>query len=173
MDEQFKNLTPDLDEIEARAYKPRKAQQPIETGPAIVIGAIILVIGLWGGKLFYDHIQEMRAEAALRQLAKSLEASMQHSKIQTQKAMLSNQRKVEQWNAQQDLERRKAAATRQAQIEQANQERREAEAARQAQITQASQERSLQTPECRFWWEQYANDPSARNEAKRKQSCNL
>jgi uncharacterized protein HemX len=155
MDEQFKNLKPDMDEIEARAYEPRTAKKPIETGPAIVMAAIILVLGLWGGKLFYDHVQEQRVKAALAQIAKSLGSSLQQSNQQTQKAMLMNQRKIEQWKAQQEIDESKRQAT------------------RQAQITQASQDLRLQTPECRFWWEQHANDPSTRNEAKKKQHCNL
>lgn len=32
-------------------------------------------------------------------------------------------------------------------------------------------EKRLQSHECRFWWEQHSNNPTAKNEAKKMQSC--
>lgn len=32
-------------------------------------------------------------------------------------------------------------------------------------------ERKMQSHECRFWWEQYWNNPSVKNEARKMQSC--
>lgn len=32
-------------------------------------------------------------------------------------------------------------------------------------------ERKMQSHECRFWWDQYSSNPTAKNEAKKIQSC--
>lgn len=32
-------------------------------------------------------------------------------------------------------------------------------------------EKKMQSHECRFWWEQHSNDPTAKNAAKKMQSC--
>lgn len=34
-------------------------------------------------------------------------------------------------------------------------------------------EKRMQSYECRFWWEQYRGNPSAKTEAKKMQSCGL
>lgn len=33
-------------------------------------------------------------------------------------------------------------------------------------------EAKMQSHECRFWWDQYRDSPSAKNEARKMQSCN-
>jgi hypothetical protein len=43
--------------------------------------------------------------------------------------------------------------------------------ARQAELRAQEAERKMNSYECRFWWDQYRNNPNAQNEAKKMQSC--
>ncbi|WP_278400805.1 hypothetical protein [Stutzerimonas kunmingensis] len=62
IEEQLRDLHFDMDEeIEdryerqgRRSITQRHAHAPIDTSQAIVLAAVILVGGLWGGKLVYD-----------------------------------------------------------------------------------------------------------------------
>lgn len=47
---------------------------------------------------------------------------------------------------------------------------RQAEASLQALKAQEA-EKKMQSHECRFWWEQYNENPNAKNSAKKMQSC--
>lgn len=161
MDEQFKNLKFDMDEeIEARneregrlVHTAYRAAPPMSVSHAIVLAAIIIVVGLWGGKLAYDYWQAKQMEAALIYAAQSFKAATQGSERQFQ---------------QQAREAQRQAEMRAAQLEQ---QRRDAERGRAMQAAQAQKEQRLQSPECRFWWDQQRNNPNAKNEAKRMQSC--
>jgi hypothetical protein len=41
----------------------------------------------------------------------------------------------------------------------------------QAKLRVQEAERKMNSYECRFWWGQYRNNPTAKNEAKKMQSC--
>lgn len=80
MDEQLKHLKFDMEEEIAdreQQFSQRRRARPMETSHAIILGAIIIVVGIWGGKIYYDYIQEQRAKAALEYLARSLNSAMQ------------------------------------------------------------------------------------------------
>jgi hypothetical protein len=152
MDEQLKNLKFDMDEeIEERrrTVKRRHGHRPMEISHAIILGAIIIVVGIWGGKIYYDHLKAQRIEAALMQFSYGLNSIMQESK---------------ESDRQYKLEVR-ASELRQKNIEQARIELSAAQSA------QAKQEAKLQSPECRFWWVQDQKNPNAKTAAKKMQSC--
>lgn len=73
IDDQLKVLSFNMDEEiddrnERQGYRAvpaRRAHPPMDTSHAIILAAIIVVGGLWGGKLVYDYIQEQRIKAAL------------------------------------------------------------------------------------------------------------
>ncbi|EOC5401155.1 hypothetical protein IPC1472_03760 [Pseudomonas aeruginosa] len=77
IDEQLKSLSFDMDEeIDDRnerrgrkAAPPRHAHTPMDPSHAIILAAIIIVGGLWGGKLLYDYIQKQRIKAAFNEAA--------------------------------------------------------------------------------------------------------
>ena len=50
-----------------RSIPPSHVHHPMEPSHAIILAAIIIVGGLWGGKLLYDYIQEQRMKAALNE----------------------------------------------------------------------------------------------------------
>lgn len=152
MDEQFKNLKFDMDEeIEERrrTIKRRHGHRPIEISHAIILGAIIIVVGIWGGKIYYDYLKAQRIEAALMQFSHSLNSIMQESNES------SRQYSVEV----------RARELRQRNIEHARIE------LNAAQLAQVKQEERLQSPECRFWWAQDQNNSNAKTAAKKMQSC--
>lgn len=152
MDEQFKNLKFDMDEeIEERrrTVKRRHGHRPIEISHSIILGAIIIVVGIWGGKIYYDHLKAQRIEAALIQFSHELNSIMQ---VSTES---DKQYKLEV----------RARELRQRNIEQARIELSAAQSA------QAKQEAKLQSPECRFWWAQDQSNPNAKTTAKKMQSC--
>jgi hypothetical protein len=152
MDEQFKNLKFDMDEeIEERrrTVKRRHGHRPMEISHAIILGAIIIVAGIWGGKIYYDHLKAQRIEAALMQFSHGLSSLMQESNES------DRQYRIEM----------RTREHRQINIERARIELIEAQSA------QAKQEAKLQSPECRFWWAQDQNNPNAKTAAKKMQSC--
>lgn len=152
MDEQFKNLKFDMDEeIEERRHtvKRRQGHRPIEISHAIILGAIIIVVGIWGGKLYYDHLKAQRIDAALMEFSHSLNSIMQESNESSRQHSLE----VE------------AREIRRKNIEQARIELSAAESA------QAKKESKFQSPECRFWWAQDQNNPNAKTAARKMQSC--
>jgi len=106
MDEQFKNLKFDMDEEiqerEARIGNSR-SRHDMGVGTAIVIAAVILVVGLWGGKYLDDAIQEHRIRGALNEIANLFSTTTQEHQQAHQQA----QRK-----AQQAVAMKKAAADR-------------------------------------------------------------
>lgn len=84
MDEQLKNLKFDMEEEvaerEQQFYK-RRRDSLIDTNQAIILGAIIIVVGIWAGKIYYDYIQEQRAKAALEYLSRTLSSSTQEPRL--------------------------------------------------------------------------------------------
>ena len=65
IEEQLKDLHFDMDEEIDDRYErqgrrritQRHAHSPMDTSQAIVLAAVIIVGGLWGGKLAYDYIR--------------------------------------------------------------------------------------------------------------------
>lgn len=84
INEQLNSLSFDMDEeIDDRnerrgrkAAPPRHAHTPMDPSHAIILAAIIIVGGLWGGKLLYDYIQERRIKAALNDAAAYMQQTM-------------------------------------------------------------------------------------------------
>lgn len=154
MDEQFKNLKFDMDEeIEQRhrTVTRRHGHRPMEISHAIILGAIIIVVGIWGGKLYYDHLKAQRIEAALMSFSRDLNSIMQES-------------------IESDRQYKRAAMARELKQKSIEQARVEFKA---AQSVQNKQEEKLQSPECRFWWAQDKNNPNAKTAAKKMQSCGI
>lgn len=152
MDEQFKNLKFDMDEeIEERhrTVRRRHGHRPMEISHAIILGAIIIVVGIWGGKLYYDHLKAQRIENALMQFSHGLNSIM-HESIES------------------DRQYKREAKARELKQKNAEQARVELKA---IQSAQAKQEERLQSPECRFWWAQDKSNPNAKTAAKKMQSC--
>lgn len=152
IDEQLKNLKFDMDaEIDDRNerlghrhYAPRHVHQPVETSHAIVLAALIIVGGLWGGKLLYDYIQEQRIKAALSQAA-------QDSR-----------------RAQAELNQRIAAEAK------AREQRRlEEQTQRQAELARLGQEKRFQSAQCQFWWQQHNQNPTERTALKKREACRI
>lgn len=156
MDEQLKSLKLDMDEEmqERQARIAANRKPPIDTGTAIIVAAIILVAGLWGGKVFYDHIQEQRAIAALQHFSQSLNSAMKESDRRTQQIKRENAIKNEQYAKQQIA---KQEAERQTRL---NNEAQRKQAAR------------LLTPQCKFWRDQYESNPSERAANEYRKACN-
>lgn len=166
MDDQFKNLKFDMDEEiqerEARASVQRK--QPIDTGHAIIIAAIILVVGIWGGKLYYDYVQEQRAIAALQYFSNSLKASMQESNRRSQQYAKESAARQQQYA-------RESTARQQQYAKQAEDKK----AAQLAQLLREEEQRAKQekllTPKCRFWRDQYESNPTERAANEYRKAC--
>lgn len=161
IDDQLKDLDFDMDdEIDARnerqGYRPvqaRRAHPPMDTSHAIILAAIIIVGGLWGGKLVYDYIQEQRLKAALNEAASYMERSL---------------RKTNEQSRQRQVERNQQLAV-EAQLR--LQRRDQAQANQQAEIERVQQEKRSSSDACKFWWTQYSVNPSVRNAQKKKEAC--
>lgn len=155
MDEQFKNLKFDMDEeIQERTERTAaQRRRPIETGPAIIMAAVILVIGLWGGKLYYDHVQEQRAIAALKYFSNSLKSSAQESNRRSEQYTRESETRRQQYAK--EAENKKA--------EQLAQKLKEDE--------QRAREAKLLTPKCRFWRDQYETNATERAANEYRKAC--
>lgn len=161
IDEQLKSLSFDMDEEiddrnERRGHKatpPRHAHTPMDPSHAIILAAIIIVGGLWGGKLLYDYIQEQRIKAALNEAAAHME--------QTMRQVEQNSRR-----AQAEMRQRMAA-------EEEAREQRQAEQLAQAQAEQAraNQEKRFKSSQCQFWWQQNSQNPTERTAQKKTEAC--
>lgn len=111
MDDQFKNLKFDMaEEIEERQARieSRQGSGGIGLGTAIVVAAVILVAGLWGGKYLDDAITEYRIRSALQEVAdyfKAQTAEQQRvervrlQQIQQRKIAAANARKADIWQS--------------------------------------------------------------------------
>ncbi|HBX56514.1 hypothetical protein [Pseudomonas sp. UBA2684] len=161
IDDQLKVLSFDMDEEiddrnERQGYRaahPRRAHPPMDTSHAIILAAMIIVGGLWGGKLVYDYIQEQRLKAALNEAASYMERSFREAALQSKQM-------------QAEMQQRMAADARLGQQREA-----QATANRQAELARAQQEQRLSSDACKFWWNQYSVNPSERNAQKKKEAC--
>lgn len=160
-DEQLKSLSFDMDEeIDdrnerrgRRAAPPRHAHTPMDPSHAIILAAIIIVGGLWGGKLLYDYIQEQRIKAALNEAAAHMEQTMRQVEQNSRRAQVEmHQRMAEEEEAR---GRRK--------IEQLAQDH--------AQQERVTQEKRYESAQCQFWWQQNKQNPTERTAQKKAESC--
>ncbi|MDF3863179.1 hypothetical protein P3W53_01805 [Pseudomonas denitrificans (nom. rej.)] len=160
-DEQLKSLSFDMDEeIDdrnerrgRRAATPRHAHTPMDPSHAIILAAIIIVGGLWGGKLLYDYIQEQRIKAAFSEAA----AYMQQSMRQVEQDSRRSQAEMQQRMADEEKAREQRRAEQLAQL--------------QAEQARAEQEKRFQSSQCQFWWQQHQQNPTERTAKKKAESC--
>jgi hypothetical protein len=163
IDDQLKVLSFDMDEeIDARnerrgyrAVHAKRAHTPMDTSHAIILAAMIIVGGIWGGKLLYDYIQEQRLKAALNEAAIYVERSFREATLQSKQAQI-------------EMQQRMAAEERLRQQREA-----QAQAIRNAELARVQQEKRYSSDACKFWWNQYRVNPSERNAQKKKESCDL
>lgn len=162
IDQQLNDLRFDIDdEIDARNERrsrqpppARHAYRPMETSHAIILAAIIIVGGLWGGKLVYDYVQEQRLRAELTELARFMDDAI--------KDLDNNSRQM-----QSDMQRRAASEARAAQQHKVSEDRKRLE-----EIARAQQEKKSQSAQCQFWRQQHAQNPDDRNTLKKEETCN-
>lgn len=160
-DIQLGNLNLDMDEdIDARNERRgrsrgrgrpslRYAHSPMDPSQAIILAAIIIVGGIWGGKLLYDYIQEQRMRVAVHEAALYMQQALKQAEQSTRQSQIEM--------------RQRAAAEANARAQQ--------QASRQAELTRLQQEKRYQSAECKFWWEQHKNNPTQRSAEKRRNAC--
>lgn len=161
INDQLKSLSFNMDEeIDDRnerrgrqAAPPRHAHTPMDPSHAIFLAAIIIVGGLWGGKLLYDYIQEQRIKAAFNEAAAYMQQTMQQAEQDSRRAQV-------------EMQRRAAAE------EEAREQRRAVQLAQlQAERARAEQEKRFESSQCQFWWQQHQNNPSERTATKKAEAC--
>lgn len=163
IDEQLNNLSFDMEEEidarnERRGWQPTSVQhahRPMDTSQAIILAAIIIVGGLWGGKLFYDYIQEQRMRAAVNEAALYFQQALKQAEQSTRQSQI-------------DM-RQRAVAEASARARQQTQE----QAKRQAELARVQQEKRYQSAECQFWWQQHEQNPTERNLNKKAEACGI
>ncbi|EOU3040713.1 TPA: hypothetical protein L4T88_003719 [Pseudomonas aeruginosa] len=149
-DEQLKIQSFDMDEeIDDRnerrgrkAAPPRHAHTPMDPSHAIILAAIIIVGGLWGGKLLYDYIQEQRIKAAFNEAAAHMQQTMKQAEEYSKRAKAAEEEAREQ-------------RLTQAQAEQARVE----------------QEKRFKSSQCQFWSQQHNQSPTERIARKKAEAC--
>ena len=160
-DEQLKSLSFDMDEeIDdrnerrgRRAAPIRHAHTPMDPSHAIILAAIIIVGGLWGGKLLYDYIQEQRIKAAFNEAAAYMQQTMQQAEQASKRA-------------QKEMQQRMAAE------EEAREQRRAEQLAQiQAELARTEQEKRFKSSKCQFWWQQDKQKPTERTAEKKVEAC--
>ncbi|WP_236175665.1 hypothetical protein [Pseudomonas pseudonitroreducens] len=160
-DEQLKSLSFDMDEeIDdrnerrgRRAAPLRHAHTPMDPSHAIILAAIIIVGGLWGGKLLYDYIQEQRIKAAFNEAAAYMQQTMQQAEQDSRRAQVEMQQRMA------------------AEAEVREQRRADQLAQTQAERTRAEQEKRFRSSQCQFWWQQHSQNPTERNAQKKAEAC--
>lgn len=161
IDEQLNKLSFDMDEEiddrnERRGWsrsRVKHAHRPMDTSQAIILAAIIIVGGIWGGKLLYDYIQEQRMRAAVHEAARYMQRALKQAEQSTRQSQIEM--------------RQRATAEANARAQQQAQQ----QASRQTELTRLKQEKRYQSAECQFWWQQYSQNPSQRNLEKKIVSC--
>ncbi|WP_285960726.1 hypothetical protein [Pseudomonas tohonis] len=137
------DLIADAEDRQGRLPKRAASRKPvIDPGVAIVLAAVIIVGGLWGGKLAYDYVQEQRAIAALNKMNREMERVAAE--------------------AQQRLAHANAMAA---------QARMEREKQSQLAREKAARDLRFQSPECQFWKAQFELNPTPKNNTKYQDAC--
>lgn len=163
IDEQLSNLSFDMDEEiddrnERRGWSRSSVQhahRPMDTSQAIILAAIIIVGGIWGGKLFYDYIQEQRMRAAVHEAALYMQQAL---------------KQAEQSTRQSQIEMRQRAAT---EASARAQQQAQQQASRQAELARLKQEKRYQSAECQFWWQQHSQNATQRTASKKAEACGI
>lgn len=167
----MEELRPDLDEIRRELRPPRRG---ISTGSGIVLAAVILVAGYWGGKYVQDELEARRIQAALTDFGRALGLISQAPSPQQQAQPKPLRRHQDPTAASWEQTPRQAMndarleALQQVQASQKERERQrlleetrrakaraEANRKRQAQI-EAQRKAEIEawnSVECRFWWQ--------------------
>lgn len=169
----MEELRPDLDEIRRELRPPRRG---ISTGSGIVLAAVILVTGYWGGKYVQDELEARRIQAALTDFGRTLGLISQAPSPQIQQhaqpkplrrpqdptaaswehtprramtdARLEALQQVQANQAERERQRRQEEARRAKAQAEANRKRQaQIEAQRKAEIE------AWNSVECRFWWQ--------------------
>jgi uncharacterized protein HemX len=163
IDEQLSKLSFDMDEeIDARNERRgwsrasvQRAHRPMDTSQAIILAAIIIVGGIWGGKLLYDYVQEQRMRAAVNEAALYMQQALKQAEQSTRQSQIEM--------------RQRAAAEANARAQQQAQQ----QANRQAELARLQQEKRYQSPECQFWWQQHEQSATERTAYKKNEACGL
>ncbi len=161
IDEQLKNLSFDMDDeiddrnerLGHRPLPPGHVYRPMDPSHAIILAAVIIVGGLWGGKLLYDYIQEQRMRAALNEAGLYMQQAMRQAEESSRQANTELQQRLA----------REEEAREQRQAEQLTQ--------RQAEQTRIAQEKRFESAQCQFWWQQYQQKPTERTAQKKAEAC--
>lgn len=161
INDQLKSLSFDMnEEIDDRnerrgrkAAPPRHAHTPMDPSHAIILAAIIIVGGLWGGKLLYDYIQEQRIKAAFNEAAAYMQQTMQQVEQDSRRAQAEMQQQIA------------------AEEEIREQRRTERLAEKQAEQARVEQEKRFKSSQCQFWWQQHNQNPTERTAQKKKENC--
>lgn len=161
VDEQLKNLSFDMyEEIDdrnerrgRRATSYHHTHRPMETSHAVILAAIIIVGGLWGGKFLYDYIQEQRLKAAFNEAATYMQQTMQQGEQKSRHAQADMQQRM----AAEEETRKQRLAERHAQW--------------QKEQIRAEQEKRFQSSQCQFWWQQHSQNPTERSAQKKIEAC--
>ncbi|WP_275628559.1 hypothetical protein [Pseudomonas sp. 273] len=161
IDEQLKSLSLDMDEeiddrnerLGRRLAPTRRAHQSMDSSHAIILAALIIVGGIWGGKLLYDYIQEQRIKAALNDAGLYLQQAMRQAERDSQRAQAELRQRVVQ--EEEALRQQKAEQLAQAQSEQAR----------------VAQEKRFASAQCQFWWQQHEQHPTERTAQKKAEAC--
>lgn len=159
IDQQLSNLSFDMDEEiddrnERRGWNRSSVQhahRPMDTSQAIILAAIIIVGGLWGGKLLYDYIQEQRVRAAVHEAALYMQQALKQAEQSTRQSQIEM--------------RQRAAAEANARAQQ--------QASRQAELARLEQEKRYQSAECQFWWQQHSQNATQRTASKKAEACGI
>lgn len=125
-----------------RAALPHPVYRPMHPSHAIILAALIVVGGLWGGKLLYDYVQEQRLKAAFVEADQAMRQALQHAEAQARQTQAEQQRQLVEHSAR--------LAT-----EQAHQ----------------AQEKRFASAQCQFWWQQDRQNPSERSAQKKAEAC--
>lgn len=153
MDDQLKNLRPDFSDLEERANAPRNVQRKMDTSQAIIMAAIIIISGYWGGNMAYAFYQEQRAISYLKQMNQSIIESRKKDAIRNREMLRRSEIAIEK-----QQQEKKAA---QQQWEQK----------RQAEQTNAALAKKRSSNDCRFWWDQYESNSTEINKANKTYFC--
>ncbi|HBP5568557.1 TPA: hypothetical protein L6B76_29395 [Pseudomonas aeruginosa] len=136
-----------------KVMPPRHAHTPMDPSHAIILAAIIIVGGLWGGKLLYDYIQEQRIKAAVNEAAAYMQQTMQQAEQDSRRAQAEMQQRI----AAEEEAREQRRAEQLAQLE--------------ADQAQAEQEKHFKSSQCQFWWQQHNQNPTERIAQRKAEAC--
>lgn len=133
-----------LEEMESRSVRP---ESRLNTRYAMILGAVLIVAGLGGGKLIYDYLQAQREKAALNEAILQKQAEAYEKAAQYQPEPTSWEEKY----------RAKKIA--------------EEEARDQAEQAREARDKRLNSVECQFWTQQHGLKPSNRTAQKKLEFC--